>query len=181
MESGFILGVDFKELQSELNSDRNTCEVIFAPLYNEKEVEFTDVGVDGLFLTQKGLASFSQKKYIKENEKIILSWLKTFVQIVIPILSLVIAVLALSIKMNDLNSKTSDKIQSIEKNVESMQSDIDSMKMSSQKNIGIKKTKLSDYKNSELLSFYQDYENEITEVIWTDEPPGKTLWSDFEN
>ena len=41
------------------------------------------------------------------------------------------------------------------------------------KNIVTEKTELSDYKNSELSSFYKDFENEITEIIWTDEPPAK--------
>lgn len=61
MDSSFVLGVDFKEIGSKLNVDRNTCEIIFASLYNQKEVEYTNVGVEGLFLTQKGLTSFSEK------------------------------------------------------------------------------------------------------------------------
>ena len=45
------------------------------------------------------------------------------------------------------------------------------VKEDAQKNIRTEKVELSDYKNSELLSFYEDYKNEITEIIWTDEPP----------
>ncbi len=47
------------------------------------------------------------------------------------------------------------------------------VKEDSQKQIGIKKTKLSKYENTELLMFYKDFEKEITEIIWTDEPPAK--------
>jgi len=37
----------------------------------------------------------------------------------------------------------------------------------------MKKSDFSKYKNSELLVLYQDFKNEITEIIWTDEPPAK--------
>ncbi|WP_442264562.1 hypothetical protein ACSIGC_09355 [Tenacibaculum sp. ZS6-P6] len=36
-----------------------------------------------------------------------------------------------------------------------------------------KKAKFSKYQNSELILFYKDFEKEITEIIWTDEPPIK--------
>ena len=44
-------------------------------------------------------------------------------------------------------------------------------KEDSYKNIGIEKDELSDYKNSKLILFYRDFENEITEIHWSDEPP----------
>ena len=47
------------------------------------------------------------------------------------------------------------------------------VKEDSQKQIGIKKTELSKYQNSELSVFYEDFEKEITEIIWTDEPTAK--------
>jgi hypothetical protein len=47
------------------------------------------------------------------------------------------------------------------------------VKEDSQKQIGIKKTELSKYQNAELSIFYKDFEKEITEIIWTDEPPAK--------
>jgi hypothetical protein len=120
IDSGFTLGVSFEELQSELKSDREKCEIIFAPLYNENEVEYTDVGVKGICLTQKGLTSFSNKKYVKENKKIILNWFKNFVQIAIPVLSLIVAILV--IIKDDI--KTSKEIRAIEQKVELLQDNI---------------------------------------------------------
>jgi len=38
---------------------------------------------------------------------------------------------------------------------------------------GIKKIEFSKYKGSELSVFYKDFEKEITEIIWNDEPPAK--------
>jgi hypothetical protein len=37
----------------------------------------------------------------------------------------------------------------------------------------IKKTEYSHYQNSELSLFYKNFEKEIIETIWSDEPPGK--------
>lgn len=47
------------------------------------------------------------------------------------------------------------------------------IKEDSQTQNGIKKNELSKYKKSELLTFYKDFEEEISEIIWTDEPPAK--------
>lgn len=113
IEPNFILGVDFEDIKSLLNTDRDTCEIIFAPLYNNNEVEYTDIGVKGLFLTQKGLTSYSEKKYLKENNKIIISWLKNFVQIVIPVLALVVAVLSLTLKLRNFKIQSDKEIQKI--------------------------------------------------------------------
>jgi len=47
------------------------------------------------------------------------------------------------------------------------------VKKDSQTRSGINKTELSKYQNSELSIFYKDFEKDITEIIWTDEPPAK--------
>ncbi len=38
---------------------------------------------------------------------------------------------------------------------------------------GIKKIEFSKYQGSELSVFYKDFEKEITEIVWNDEPPAK--------
>ena len=37
----------------------------------------------------------------------------------------------------------------------------------------VEKNKLYTYINSELHTFYEDYKTEITEIVWSDEPPAK--------
>lgn len=128
-ESNFILGTDFKDLRSKLKCDKNKCELVFAPLFTNVEVEYTNVGVDGLSLTQIGLTAFVEKKYSKQNNAILLGWLKTFVQIVIPILSLIVAILAITIKIKNLNSETSREIEAIEKTQQQLKNSIDTLEM----------------------------------------------------
>jgi len=129
MDSETKFGVSFEDLQSELNCDRKESELVFSTLYSNEEIEYTNVDVEGLISTRKGLTSFSEKKYLKENNKIIVNWFRNFVQIVIPILSLSIAFLALSIKINDINSKTSKEIKAIELKLESIQNSINKSEM----------------------------------------------------
>jgi len=117
MESDFKLGVGFDDLQRELNCDLDTCELIYSTLYNEKEVEHTNTSVYGLFATQKGLTSYSERKYVKENNKIITNYSRNFVQIVIPILSLIVAILAISLKIDNANKDVNEKILDLQRQI----------------------------------------------------------------
>jgi hypothetical protein len=127
-EPNFKLGVSFDDLKKELECDLDTCELIYSKLYYEKEVEYTDTSVKGLFSTQKGLTSFSEKKYLKENEKIIVNYLRNFVQIAVPILSLTVAILAISLKINNAKEDTDNKIMILKKKLDNQQKIIQEMK-----------------------------------------------------
>lgn len=117
-KANFKLGVSFVDLQQELKCDLDTCELIYSALYNENEVEYTNTAVIGLISTQKGLKSYSEKKYLKENEKIIIEYIKNFVQIIIPILSLIVAIFAIKLKIQTSEEKINIKIENLEKQVE---------------------------------------------------------------
>ena len=127
-EKDFKLGVSFEDLQKELKCDLDTCELIYSTLYFEKEVEHTNTSVYGLFATQKGFTAYSDKKYIKENNKIILEYFKNFVQIVVPILSLIIALVAIIIKVDTLNRKTDIEIKTLNKELTLQKKEIGSLK-----------------------------------------------------
>ena len=103
-ENNFSLGKSFTDIEEELNYDRSNCELVFSKLYFDEEVKHTNTSVFGLYLTQKGLDSFTNKKYVKENNKIIVNWFRNFAQIVIPILSLSVAILVLFLKFNSISA-----------------------------------------------------------------------------
>lgn len=112
----FKLGKSFEDIVFELKIDAKITEQIFSRLYLDGEVKFTNAHwKNGLYLTQKGLSSFTSKKYLKENENIVLNWLKVFTQIIIPILSLIIAVLALSLKFNSITDSVEKKVNKLHK------------------------------------------------------------------
>lgn len=107
----FKLGKSFEDIISELECDPKIIEKIFSRLYLDGEVKYTNAHWEnGLYLTQKGLSSYASKKYIKENENIILNWFKVFVQIIVPVLSLIIAFLALTLKFNSISENIEKKV-----------------------------------------------------------------------
>ncbi len=110
----FHIGTDFSVLREKLNCSQEECEIIFASLFTNEEVQFTDYKVDGLALTKTGFSAFSDFKYIKQNENLIKEWARTFVQILIPILALVIAVLTLLLKTNSQKTLETKETQAIE-------------------------------------------------------------------
>ncbi|GAL69085.1 hypothetical protein [Jejuia pallidilutea] len=110
-------GMSFDELQKELKCDRTKCELIFSPLYSNEEIKYTNVDVEGLISTRKGLTAFSEKKYLKENDKIIVNWLRNFVQIVIPVLALLIAYVSLTTKLESLKTQSDKELQVVKKSM----------------------------------------------------------------
>ena len=134
-----LLGVSFDEIQSKLGYDRKKCELVFSALYENEEVEYTDMGIKGLFLTRKGLVSFSDKKYIKENNKIIIGWLRNFVQIVIPVLALVIAVLSLTLRMDILKMQSDKEMQKLTTTIKEQKLRIETLESKSKKHPSHKK------------------------------------------
>ena len=116
--SYFKFGVSFIDLMNELNCDRNKLEIIIGTLYLNEEVKYTNVDVEGLISTLKGFNSFSDKKYIKENDKIIINWLKNFVQIVIPVLALLIAYVSLTAKLDNLKKLSDKELQEVKKSMQ---------------------------------------------------------------
>lgn len=124
----FKLGLSFSDIDETLKVNPFIREKICAKLLSEKEIVFTNTKVTGFFLTDKGFDSYSSEKYVVENNKIIILYIKNFVQIVIPLLSLIIAVLALSLKFNSITENIEEKVNSKnEKQVKSIELKLDSI------------------------------------------------------
>jgi hypothetical protein len=111
------LGVDFSELEEKLNVNRDEIGLILASLYSNEEVEYTDVDVEGVFATQKGLSAYSESKYLNQNWNLIKKWLLDIVQIFIPVLSLLVALVAVI----NSDSKPPTEYITIEKTIQQRQ------------------------------------------------------------
>lgn len=109
----YTWGVSFEELQNQLGYERDKCELVFSELYDNEEIKPTDVEVLGLIATRKGLTAFANKKYKRENNRILINWAKNFVQIIIPVLALVVAILSFSLKLNNIKIETDKNFQKI--------------------------------------------------------------------
>ena len=124
----FKLGLSFSEIDGILKVNPFMREKICAKLLSEKEIEFANTKVTGFFLTDKGFDSYSSEKYIVENNKIIVKYIKNFVQIVIPIASLIIAILVLSLKINTVTKNIQEKVLlTTEKQIQTIELKLDSI------------------------------------------------------
>ncbi|SEB01100.1 hypothetical protein SAMN05443667_11531 [Flavobacterium gillisiae] len=105
-------------------------ELLKMSLFEEKEVFRHNPKYKlGLYATDKGVASFVNKKYKKRNEDIILNWFKVFVQIVVPVLALIIAVLSLTIKLDTLKMQSDKELQKLENIMQEQQLSIEKLEM----------------------------------------------------
>ena len=158
-----ILGLSFEQIDSLLNVKIKERELIISELDINKEIAFYEFKERGCFIDKNGFSALAEKKYINRNQDIYLKWLRNFVQLFIPVASLIIAYVALSMNIAKNKKENNEEIKNLENRIEQIEN---------RKSV-IKKAELSDYINSELSTFYRDFKNEITEIIWTDEPPAK--------
>ena len=88
------IAVNFEELMTKLNCDKEKLLRISSPLFNDKEIEFYNTNnIQGLFATNKGVSSYELKKYVKLNKNILFNEIKNWVQITIPVVSLILTML----------------------------------------------------------------------------------------
>lgn len=101
-----VIGVSWDELKSKMNCSFEKIVEISSPLYDEKEVDDYDTyGIKGLYVTRKGVSSYTTKKYKRENTKLIFESAKNWVQTTIPLLSILIAFYALVTSDNKMNRR----------------------------------------------------------------------------
>jgi len=105
-------------------------ELLKMSLFEEKEVFRHNPKYKlGLNATDKGVASFVNKKYKKKNEDIIINWVKIFVQIVVPVLALIVAVLSLTIKLDSLKMQSDKELQKLENIMQEQKLSIEKLEM----------------------------------------------------
>lgn len=92
--------VSKSELINLIGKNKKMYSVIIAELRANDEIVYLEPSDSFIINTTHGLSSFSDKKYLEKNRKIIVGYLKTFAQIFIPIASLFVASMALWIGKN---------------------------------------------------------------------------------
>lgn len=123
------LGVNFVEIYKTLNINESEFKKIAARLYNEQEIKYTNVDVEGVYSTSKGLESYIDKKYLREYQNRIITLSKDISQITIPILSLVVAIIVLSLKLEFFTSKLENSISlEYKAEIKNLNTQIDSLK-----------------------------------------------------
>ncbi len=128
------IGLDDDVILPLLNISVEKYELLKMSLFEEKEVFRHNPKYKlGLYATDKGVASFVNKKYKKNNEDIIINWFKIFVQIVVPVLALVVAILSLTMKLDSLKMQSDKELQEIKNIVQKQKERIELLELN-QKN-----------------------------------------------
>ena len=85
------MGVSWDELAKKMGCSLEQLLEICATLFAEEEVDKHDAyDVKGIYAKMKGVSSYTNRKYKKENNKLIFDEIKNWVQILIPVLSLIV-------------------------------------------------------------------------------------------
>lgn len=71
-----------------------------------------------------GLSAFTEGKYLKRNNDILIVWLKNFVQIFIPIASLTITILVLSLESRSINKFQDKEIKELNSRIRDLEDQI---------------------------------------------------------
>ena len=109
-----IVGLSLDEIDKQLNISPNQRELILSELIESDEIIcFTLKEIGYIINEKKGISALANKKYINRNWKIILDWIKNFVQIIIPVLALVIAYVSLTSKLDSLKTQSDKELQEV--------------------------------------------------------------------
>ena len=113
-----VLGVSFDIICKELNCNRDYLNLVTSELFISEEIEYHDAGnIVGLFITEKGKTSFSNKKYYNRIKDRYKERVKFFVQITIPVLALIVAILSFSLKLENFRIELNNEIQELRENI----------------------------------------------------------------
>ncbi|MEO6730569.1 MAG: hypothetical protein ABIN01_05085 [Ferruginibacter sp.] len=116
-----IVAIDFESFKKKFNCSKAELELMTAKLFSEGEVMYYNVnGIEGIAIKPKGLASFAEKKYLKERKKLIFDETKNWVQVSIPILSLLLAIM-IFVKSNAKLKEQDKELQAIKEQVRLLQ------------------------------------------------------------
>ena len=116
------LGVSFTVIESELKCTNVFLRQSISELYDNKEIGYHDAyDIIGVHATEKGVASFSNKKYWRIDRLTKVNFIKDCIQIIIPVLSLIVAVLAITMKIDNANEATRKSQIEVLKRVESLE------------------------------------------------------------
>jgi hypothetical protein len=110
------VGVSYEKICERLNCNRDELYKLSNVLFDEKEVGTHDAyEIKGMYATQKGITSYTDKKYLRLRNLRIKNNVKDIVSIVIPVLSLLIALASIWFKVDTINTKNEKEIKEMKR------------------------------------------------------------------
>lgn len=123
------LGVSFKSIETELKCSESVIRMSLSELYENEEIGYHDAyDIVGVHATEKGVASFSNKKYWRIYWTNFKDSVKYWFQILVPVLSLLVALYAVTHDFKKHNEETNIQLKEMKSQIESLQSQIEQIK-----------------------------------------------------
>ena len=123
------MGVSFENIESELKCTDIFLRQSISELYVNEEVGYHDAyDIIGLYASEKGAASFSNKKYWIIYCSNIKDSIKYWFQILVPVLSLLVALFAVTRDFKVNNAETNIQLREMKSQIELLQSHIEQLK-----------------------------------------------------
>lgn len=123
------LGVSFTVIESELKCTDVFLRQSISELYENKEIGYHDAyDIVGVHATEKGVASFSNKRYWKIFWTSIKDSVKYWFQILVPILSLLVAFVAVTHDLKEHNEETNIQLREMKSQIDLLQSQVEQLK-----------------------------------------------------
>lgn len=118
-DTSLAVGIRYSEIQSYLKCDNLEMRLIISRPFEEKEIDIFDVAFKGFYCTEKGLTSYLDKKYLREEGKRQREKAKDIIQIFVPLLALFISIAILIISETKLRSMKTD-IQNLQTEIQKL-------------------------------------------------------------
>ena len=138
------LGVPFDKIYKELDCDEDELQSITSELYTSEEIGYHDAhNIVGLFVKDKGVTAFANKKYSNR----IVERRKERVKFILPILAILISSASLYFsKFANIDEKQFDKVnREMQMKIDTLELQVNKLKLKSYNN-------LNEYKNTDSLT-----------------------------
>lgn len=124
-----LFGLSLNEIDTKLNISPNEREMILSELIESQEIICFNLKNIGYIINEKkGISALADKKYINRNWKIILDWIKNFVQIIIPVLALFIAYVSLTSKLDSQKTQSNKELQELRNEIQELRNTMQEQK-----------------------------------------------------
>ncbi len=118
--------IDFNTICTNINCTKNEYRLLSPKLIDEKEVEIWGIA-DGLYITPKGITSFQDQKYLKENIKKINDAIYDITKWVLPSI-----LLAITIYTSVKTAFQAKDIKQLRQEVKQLHKEVDTLKQARQ-------------------------------------------------
>ncbi|HTO17476.1 MAG TPA: hypothetical protein VLZ83_17050 [Edaphocola sp.] len=116
-----IVARSFDEIGKQFNLNKRQVWEQASELLLNKEIVFYNVNFKGFMGTDKGIVSFTTKKYLSRKRNNNRESIKFYLGVFIPVVSLLIALFTVLNKIDNIDMKSKNSIEKLEKKINELE------------------------------------------------------------